>query len=835
MKGKTMLKKCIKCRSDEVQVLVKKRFINWNFASPVFLRQLLAIIFCVFVNMTGTIHAAQSLSSAEQWEVKSTWRTGTTGGEYYTHYPYEMIAGDIDDDGKAEIIGNGFVPHLSSLIDDIGASFLYVLKRIEGQNDFSVTWLSNSHPHTITALAAQYSDGQKISRIVAGMTDGSIAVYTVNPIKIIYYSQSTNFPVTKIIFGDADNDGKTEIVVADSVSIRFFDSSNFANKTTIPYGGADIELGNVDSDVLNELVLNKGLVFEFKGTSYRFDWNYIREGFRREIELADVDADGKDEILATGLTQGAPPITCFDADSFSEKKDYTLPVGNHLRFCDVDKDGIKELIYLLNGKIHCLNLPSISDERIIPGKESDVRTLCTGDFDNDSTMEIVDYRFNSNGNSINIWKLSEEFAESSGSSLSNPKWTASIGVIPKNFVLYDKIDKNSSPQLLVTGDAGLWSIVIKNDVPILSQIIRRVCSTNPATCPSHNIIQSSALIFNSVSANRTIIAISDSRITLLNSDSMAIKSTIAPTEDLRDSYMDFSWYDLQLADIDKDGDVEIVTCGQGDRAQIYPRIHVYNLSSKELEWKSPDLSVTSGKRLDCVRIGNIDADSSQEIVASNGNIFVFDGVSKAKKSQISNNTYLGIDLADIDATGVLDIIAGTESGMIVRFNGKTFSTKYEVQISEKPVVGVKAYDFDKDGKLEIVFASDGRLGIYDMDDSAVVWRSDTLSYIVGAQSKIIAGDFNGNDKGEIIVNTFHMVCAFEIEKSGKTSAKKSLGAGCTQAAKIQRPRLINTLFNPEIFAHGAGKIEIFNLQGKHIAGSEFNQSRLKRNALFLIR
>jgi hypothetical protein len=79
-------------------------------------------------------------------------------------------------------------------------------------------------------------------------------------------------------------------------------------KSTIEFRATDMALGDVDGDGRDELVLNTGQVFD---AYYRnIEWTY-EPGFGVEIDLLDIDADGKLEVIglsADGL------IRIFDVD-----------------------------------------------------------------------------------------------------------------------------------------------------------------------------------------------------------------------------------------------------------------------------------------------------------------------------------------------------------------------------------------------------------------------------------------------------------------------------------------------------------------------------------------
>ena len=768
---------------------------------------------------------AEHFSSVNNmWKIGPTWRTGAIGCSYESPYPFEIVAGDIDNDGQAEIVGSGYIPR-GSPTDYKGASFLYLAKLIEGEKDYKIIWVSNHHPGKIVALNALYHQN-KLTKIITGMGDGSITVYSGYPPDVVFHSTSSTCSaqpspaflacaVKKIITGDADNDNKDEIIVLDTASIRLYDSEKYALKMTIPYGASDIALGNTDSDSLNELVLQNGLVIECSDTSFQFDWNYIRNGFGREIELADVDSDGKDEIIST---TGYDSITCYDADLFSFK--WSFPTGNiqQLKSCDLEHDGKKELLFIEFGQLQCLNLQDRTLEWINPHHWADVASFTSYDIDSDGKDELIEYIEDPNKDTLGVWRIPKNGFSCSPCTLSAPISKVEFGIIPTSAPIFNKTVKNRRLEFLIGGDNGFWSVTFKNSTPIPRQLYHPCdsamnCFTNRIECLAFS---------NEQSGTATIVLkAAENNFVEYDPDSFIVKQSFTPPVVVNAAF-GYKFHCMKTGDIDNDGQIEIVigggicdrvyTCSSSDPHAI---VYIYDLPHAQYEWESPNLAMTMAQDIYDICIGNIDSDSSKEIIVANKELFILDVASQEMQNHMTSDTVYGLSVVDINNNGTDYIIAGTQNGTIAVIEGETLNKICEVQVSDTAVEGIKPFDFNKDGRPEIIFATKGHLGIFDFDDSSVVWRSEQLGIMAGAQSKIIAGDFDSNGKDEIVTTTLHMICAFEVEnyaKAGNNSASipvKKLKTGITCIRK-------QFLLSVEHFRYLSNCCEIYNLQGRKL-------------------
>jgi hypothetical protein len=124
----------------------------------------------------------------------------------------------------------------------------------------------------------------------------------------------------------------------------------------------------------------------------------------------------------------------------------------------------------------------------------------------------------------------------------------------------------------------------------------------------------------------------------------------------------------------------------------------------------------------------VDGDGAPEIVATGGYryregyAYIFQPVSTGKgigtppvyeMAWMSNDIGpkpFGLDVDDIDADGIMEIVTGNQPGYIYIFDGVTHDLEWRSDLMGTDVFGIDIVDVDKDGEMEIVAAQGGYIG-----------------------------------------------------------------------------------------------------------------------------
>ena len=176
--------------------------------------------------------------------------------------------------------------------------------------------------------------------------------------------------------------------------------------------------------------------------------------------------------------------------------------------------------------------------------------------------------------------------------------------------------------------------------------------------------------------------------------------------------------EMDIKDVDNDGEEELVVgCGAslGDVAgEGYVR--VFDLSTKQLEWKSPDL----GGCIEGLKVVDLDGDGILEIIVSNGYryregfcfIYHYEGgeYRRVWKSKNIGPKAYGLDVGDIDDDGVIEIVLANLAGYVYVFDGVTFAEEWRSENLGRDILGVTLGDPDGDGQTEIIAGQGGYIG-----------------------------------------------------------------------------------------------------------------------------
>jgi Ca2+-binding RTX toxin-like protein len=82
------------------------------------------------------------------------------------------------------------------------------------------------------------------------------------------------------------------------------------------------------------------------------------------------------------------------------------------------------------------------------------------------------------------------------------------------------------------------------------------------------------------------------------------------------------------------------------------------------------------------------------------------------------------------------------------------------------LLGLQAQDIDQDGIVELTFTSSAAVGIYSLEKSTLLWKSDTLGSSAGDYNSLIVSNIDSDEPTEILVGTNYTVVEFEASAGG---------------------------------------------------------------------
>jgi len=638
---------------------------------------------------------------------------------------------DLDQDGTLEILAHGYFYE----------PFWYVIKS-DSNEGFKQTWSSPLYPTNIIDIYPVDHDGDGTMEIFITLDDGTVEVYNGATLeKQSTFSLGPN--IMAMAYADLAQDGSMNIITTDGTNIYIYSASTHAFLAEIPgYGGESLTVGNMDDDTALEIATttyygHTGYVLD--GVTRALEWNYM-ETFGRYIEAADVDNDGRDELI------GAVPwvsITKFNVESQSAGGQAPVSDLAAINLSDVDGDDIPEILSGDGqwGSIRCFDGVTMIEEWAIRNPYHGVTDIDSGDVDQDGLPEVIwGAGYSSTGEDhILVADIDSGLIAWQNVDLTGPLSSVDLGDVDHDWAIEIVMVSNESNSSYDDGVISIfdgttheleWQSIDLPNIDTWSGVASLKLANIDADAQAEIILAAS----NSYDG---ILQVYDGSNHTLENQSAEINSE--------------SLTDMEIADIDADGKLEIVV---GTRSETTGasgvHILIYDAETLAIEWQSPLLGSTFNQ-IDDIELRDIDNDGSWEIFASvnQSELVVFDGKSHLQEATKSLNT-VSLDTIDIDADGQIELITGLANGSVQQFDASTLAfEKLLVTNLLTPIDALRVSDVNQDGSLDLILSSEGVLYIYGSGNSLPLWQSDYLGRMLARYNHLPLQDIDGDGHLEL--------------------------------------------------------------------------------------
>ncbi len=399
--------------------------------------------------------------------------TMTTGSS-----PWDVALGDIDGDGKSDIV-----------VVNNGSNTITVFRNISSSGSLTsgsfsagVSFATGSSPIGL-AIGDVDGDGKlDVATANSGTTTVSVLRNTSTP-GTISFSANVDISIgasapTNVIIGDVDGDGKPELITCN------FSSNNISVLQNVSVPG----------------VIN--------GSSFNSAVNFTAGTNPEGLAFGDIDGDGKPDIGVSNrnsnnisLLRNTSTIGTINAGTLASAVNFgagTSPVG--MRFADIDGDSKLDVVVANNGANNfsvfrntaTSGVPFVAGSlaaRVDYGTSSNpFFNIGIGDIDGDGKPDVIST--NSNGGSIFVFRNTATSGTINAGSFANAvNFAAAGGTTPNEYVsAVGDLDGDGKADIVVSNKSSASISVLRNDPlqPITGTFV--VCQNGPTSTLSEAAI-----------------------------------------------------------------------------------------------------------------------------------------------------------------------------------------------------------------------------------------------------------------------------------------------------------------------------------------------------------
>ncbi len=710
-------------------------------------------------------------------------------------HPRGVAIGDLDGDGKPDMVVANYFGSSVSVYRNISSSGSISAGSFASRVNFATT----GSPAKVV-IGDLDGDG-KLDIVAVGRGSGSLSILrntcSVGSITTGSFASAVNFTVgaapEMAAIGDVDGDGKPDLITANNgdntVSVLqnigapgSITSASFANRVNFAAGTVPsyVAIGDLDGDGRPDVAATNaagGSVSVFRNTStvglintgsFATKVDFTTGGVPQSVALADIDGDGKADMVVSGNSAGilvfrnvssAGSITTgsFGGVAFSTgARPWEVAVG------DIDGDGKPDLVTANtdNNTISVLRNTSSSGSltsgsfaaRIDYATDSTPMSIAIGDLDGDGLPDIAVPNYDST--TVTIFRnhplLKPPVITSVSPNVANPGTSVTItGSGFDTSVVNNKVFFGATRAVVTTASAGSLTVISPVSgtlapISVLDSVTGLSGYEQYAYLPKYD---------NSIYLSGTLNFVTKVDFTSLTTPQAVV-----------------------FGDLDGDGKADMVIANSGSA-----KISVYrnNSSSGSITGGSfaAKVDFTTGTAPANVRIADIDGDGKLDILVTNSgsaSVSVFrntaasgtitTGSFASKVDFTVGTTPFDLGVADFDGDGKPDIAvanSGSTNMSVLKNNGSagfiSFAAAANFTTGTTPKK-IYAGDLDGDGKPDIAVTNNGTTTVS-------VFRNTATTNIVNSSSfaakvdfttgtapwGLTAADIDGDGKPELLV------------------------------------------------------------------------------------
>lgn len=499
----------------------------------------------------------------------------------------------------------------------------YALRWNRAAARFDQVYVSDHVPQGIRQMVLVRMNGLT-NHLVVGLSDGTLRRYDQQAKALVSTGPgpcSTRWGLRALAAADFDQNGSDELVHLCNDETLVVEGPGYAGWSLAGVGGSEIAVGQMDNDPALEIATTSGRVVD--STLHAVQWTWP-QGFGLHLQAADIDGDGRDEIVASDEWYW---IYAYDVDRQLPKWSLRaeLDIGA-LQLADLDGDGTKELL-VGDGQWGSVHVYRTSNQQLlgsVDNPDHGVTRIAVVDLDGDDKPELI--------------------------------WGAG--------------HTSSAADHLLVGD---W--------PTRSVRWKSLDLVGPFLGPVLGDLDGDGVLEVVIASRESDAEYAGGRIVVFDSRTMSVRA-------VSDSVVEWSSHagvrDLKLRDVNGDGRLDVLIATDEILDGV---LEAYSLSRGNLMTRVWRNSVSlRNTPFRAVEFGDVDGDGQAEVLGGVGHIlagqenygvYAYDAATGAEKWHTKNvgGDILTLLLGDYDGDGVVEIAAAVADRGVYIFSGVTHQLK----------------------------------------------------------------------------------------------------------------------------------------------------------------
>jgi hypothetical protein len=661
-----------------------------------------------------------------------------------------LAVADLDGDGTREIV-------LSTGLD------AWMILHKQGAT-YEQVWASLPMASPIEALrVARFGDE---TFVLIGHEDGSLDLVDAASHATFRTIATSATDFYGLSVANLDADPTPEAVFCDGDEIFRVDLESGV-VTTQAMTCYDLAVGQIDDEPGLEIAVANDATpaYAIDAASGAVEWTN-NLGFGSQVEVGDVDGDGRDEIV-TGV-YWYDGIRVWDGDTHSFGT--TVSVFNlaTIALANADADTALEILYgdAQWGSVHILDGATGQQQGLINNPEHGVTGIAVGDVDPGGPIEVVwGAGYSSSGadhlyvgdtaSSTRKWESADlsggyyglgggDLDDDGASEIYYASRTSNSGYAGGVHFVHDGATKALEQQGPSSPTTAIW----------------RFATADATGSAAHELFTAGTywagytgrLECTDVAGNPIWSALGD--------DGLSFRS-------------------MAFANVDADSDLELVaSVGVEHTGAPGSFVYVYDATNGAFEWKTASMGMSSFPIFSLLRVANVDADPGLEaVVADRGHsAWIWDLTTHNYQQSTLDLGIVSVDTPDLDGDGTAEIVIGTDDGLIETVDPATGNPTLLHSVGT-PVNSLVTHELTGDATLDFLFACSGFLEIRDGVDGLQRWSSGFLGAGAGLDDTVRVGDFDGDGETEILVSVARGVVMFGDDERDGTLLRDGFESG----------------------------------------------------------